>query len=205
MFCPKWLFEACCGSATDEYLRLDLPIEIVSKKYAHDVLSEDYDAIEAAEILGSLESMVKFLSEIEAGEAAADQARGFCYYRAAFDGPGRERKIKTMFGSQLDGVKTKDYSQAATTKGVQSLCFCCPQQAAASSSLIHGAPSQLTDIGVFQKLSHTQSTNVLDFPVKTRLSSLVVFSPACHHVVQESLSFFKAGHSLIHRCELLLI
>jgi len=53
MFCPKWLFEACCGSATDEYLRLDLPIEIVSKKYA-DVLSEDYDAIEATEILASL-------------------------------------------------------------------------------------------------------------------------------------------------------
>ena len=160
MFCPKWLFEACCGSATDEYLRLDLPIEIVSKKYA-DVLSEDYDAIEATEILASLESMVIFLSEIEAGEAAADQARGFCYYRAAFDGPGRERKIKTMFGSQLDGVKTKDYSQVATTKAFKAYVFAVrnkqlPLAAHSWSS------SQLTDIGVFQKLS-TQSTNILDF------------------------------------------
>ena len=59
MFCPKWLFEACCGAATDEYLRLDLPIEMISKKYA-DILSEDYNEIEAVEFLGPLESMVVF-------------------------------------------------------------------------------------------------------------------------------------------------
>lgn len=160
MFCPKWLFEACCGSATDEYLRLDLPIEIVSKKYA-DVLSEDYNTIDATEIHGPLENMVIFLSEIEAGEAAADQARGFCYYRAAFDGPGRERKIKTMFGSQLDGVKTKDYSQAATTKAFKAYVFAVRNKQLPLASY-SWSPSQLTNIGVFQKLS-AQSTSILDF------------------------------------------
>ena len=159
MFCPKWLFEACCGSATDEYLRLDLPIEMISKKYA-DILSEDYNEIEAGEFLGPLESMVVFLGEIEAGEAAADQARGFCYYRAAFDGPGRERKVKTMFGSQLDGVKTKDYNQAATIKAFKAYVF------AVRNKQLPLAPhswsaDHLSDIGIFQKLSQ-QSTNILD-------------------------------------------
>ena len=108
MFCPRWLFEACCGSATSEYLRLDMPIEMIGKKYGG-IMSEDYQGIDTSSISMAIEPMVLFLHEIAAGEAAADYALGFCYYRTVFESPNRERKMKSMFGSQVDAIKSKDY------------------------------------------------------------------------------------------------
>ena len=108
MFCPRWLFEGCCGSATSEYLRLDMPIEMIGKKYGS-IMAEDYEGIDAAHIGMVIENMVLFLHEIAAGENAADYALGFCYYRTIFERPNRERKIKSMFGSQVDAIKSKDY------------------------------------------------------------------------------------------------
>ena len=108
MFCPRWLFEACCGSATSEYLRLDLPVEMIGRKYSK-VMSVDYQGIDGSSITMMIETMVLFLNEISAGENAADYALGFCYYRTVFENPKSERKIKSMFGSQLDAIKVKDY------------------------------------------------------------------------------------------------
>lgn len=108
MFCPRWLFEACCGSATSEYLRLDLPVEMIGSKYSK-VMSVDYHGIDETSITMMIETMVLFLNEISAGENAADYALGFCYYRTVFEKPNSERKIKSMFGSQLDAIKVKDY------------------------------------------------------------------------------------------------
>ena len=109
MFCPRWLFEACCGSATNEYLRLDLPIGMIGSKYSK-VMGVDYQGIDESSITMIIETMVLFLNEISAGENAADYALGFCYYRTVFEKPNTERKIKAMFGSQLDAIKVKDYN-----------------------------------------------------------------------------------------------
>ena len=108
MFCPRWLFEACCGSATNEYLRLDLPVEMIGSKYSK-AMAVDYQGIDESSVTMMIETMVLFLNEISSGENAADYALGFCYYRTVFEKPNTERKIKSMFGSQLDAIKVKDY------------------------------------------------------------------------------------------------
>jgi hypothetical protein len=85
-----------------------MPIEMIGKKYSG-IMSEDYQGIDNSSISMVIEPMVLFLHEIAAGEAAADYALGFCYYRTVFESPNRERKMKSMFGSQVDAIKSKDY------------------------------------------------------------------------------------------------
>ena len=160
MFCPRWLFEACCGSATSEYLRLDLPIEMIGKKYSH-IMAEDYEGIDAPHIGMMIEKMVLFLHEIAAGEDAADYALGFCYYRTVFESPNRERKMKSMFGSQVDAIKSKDYNTNDVLLAFKAYVY------SVRNNQTPLAPpgwniKQYEEIDLYQRLS-AQSGSVLDY------------------------------------------
>ena len=160
MFCPRWLFEACCGSATSEYLRLDLPIEMIGSKYSG-AMANDYQGIDASLINMMIENMVLFLNEIAAGENAADYALGFCYYRTIFEKPKSERKIKAMFGSQLDAVKIKDYDANDVLLVFKAYVF------ALRNNQTPLAPAgwniqQVEEIELYQRLS-AQGGSLLDF------------------------------------------
>ena len=160
MFCTKWLFEACCGSATSEYLRLDMPIEMIGKKYST-IMTEDYQGIDASLINMTIESMVFFMHEIAAGEAAADYALGFCYYRTVFEAPGRERKIKSLFGSQLDAVKTKEYSTDNTILAFKAYVFALRNQQTPLAPT-GWTIKQIEEIDLYQRLS-AQNGGLLDY------------------------------------------
>ena len=160
MFCPRWLFEACCGSATNDFLRLDMPIEMIGKKYSQ-VMSEDYEPIEAALITAGVENMLLFLNEISAGESAADYALGFCYYRTAFESQGRERKIKAMFGSQLDGVKAQEYDADRCLVAFKAYVFALRNQQTPKAPPGWGLKSR-EDIDLYQRLS-AQGGSFLDY------------------------------------------
>ena len=160
MFCPRWLFEACCGSATSDYLRLDFPIEMIGSKYSK-VMSEDYQGIDESSINTIIETMVLFLNEISAGENAADYALGFCYYRTVFENPKSERKIKSIFGSKLDAVKVKDYNNNDVLLAFKAYVF------ALRNDQTPLAPAgwnikQVEDIDLYQRLA-AQGGSLLDF------------------------------------------
>ena len=160
MFCPRWLFEACCGSATSEYLRLDVPIEMIGSKYSK-VMGVDYQGIDESSITMMIETMVLFLNEISAGENAADYALGFCYYRTVFEKPNSERKIKSMFGSQLDAIKIKDYDGNDVLLAFKAYVF------ALRNNQTPLAPAgwnikQVEEIDLYQRLS-AQGGGLLDY------------------------------------------
>ncbi|MEK9569597.1 MAG: hypothetical protein VW124_11375 [Paracoccaceae bacterium] len=160
MFCPRWLFDACCGSATNDYLRFDMPIEMIGKKYS-EAMSEDYVAIEAAFITAGIENMVLFLNEISAGESAADYALGFCYFRTAFESQGRERKIKSMFGSQLDGVKVQEYDVDKCLVAFKAYVFALRNQQTPKAPPGWSIKSR-EDIDLYQRLS-VKGDSLLDY------------------------------------------
>lgn len=158
-FCPKWLFDACCGSATSEYLGSDLNIELIGKKYSL-VLSEHYDGVEISDMTAPVERMVLFLNEINAGENAADNALGFCYFRTTYEKANQERKIKSMFGSQLEGDKEKEYSTENVLKSFKAYIY------AFRHEQVPGVPSNWTirdvvEIELYKKLSE-RGASVLD-------------------------------------------
>ncbi|MDC3293957.1 hypothetical protein OAW18_06660 [Alphaproteobacteria bacterium] len=160
MFCPRWLFEACCGAATNEYLRLDLPIEMIGSKYGG-TMADDYQDIDASSITIIIEAMVIFLNEISAGENAADYALGFCYYRTVFEKPNSERKIKSMFGSQLDATKVKDYDGNDVLLAFKAYVF------ALRNNQTPLAPAgwnikQVEEIDLYQRIS-AQGGSLLDY------------------------------------------
>jgi len=160
MFCPRWLFEACCGAATNEYLRLDLPIEMIGSKYGG-TMADDYQDIDASSVTKIIEAMVIFLNEISAGQNAADYALGFCYYRTVFEKPNSERKIKSMFGSQLDATKVKDYDGNDVLLAFKAYVF------ALRNNQTPLAPAgwnikQVEEIDLYQRIS-AQGGSLLDY------------------------------------------
>ena len=123
-------------------------------------MAEDYEGIDASHISMMIEKMVLFLHEIAAGEDAADYALGFCYYRTVFESPNRERKIKSMFGSQVDAIKSKDYDANDVLLAFKAYVY------AVRNKQTPMAPpgwniKQFEDIDLYQRLS-AQNGSVLD-------------------------------------------
>ena len=67
--------------------------------------------------------MLQFLADIEAGENAVDLLHSFTYFRVYFEGPGRPRKTKPLFGSIEDPAKTKEWSKDAAPKAFRAFVF----------------------------------------------------------------------------------
>jgi len=118
-FCPKWVFEAACAAAAAEYLSRQLDLNTVANGYAA-TLSDFYQPIAAEEVAGVIEPMLRFLDELDAGETAAPLATGFCYNRITFDQPNKPRKLKGLFGSADEPVKSfKAYVYALRNQVVE--------------------------------------------------------------------------------------
>jgi len=121
-FCPDWMFDACIARAAQDFLTFELPLMAVSKKYANG-LSEAYSEVRPEEIVAGAEEIVRFLGEVDAGDAAADILRGFSYYRLKFEGFNKPRKLKSMFSSADDPVKEKKYSAEESVKKFKAYVF----------------------------------------------------------------------------------
>ena len=137
-----------------------MPIERIGKKDSQ-IMEEDDEGIDDPHIGMMIEKMVLFLHEIAAGEDAADYALGFCYYRTVFESPNRERKMKSMFGSQVDAIKSKDYDANDVLLAFKAYVF------GVRNNQIPMAPSgwsinHLKNIDLYQRLS-AQGGSVLDY------------------------------------------
>ena len=66
---------------------------------------------------------MQFLSEIEAGEGAVDLLDAFIHFRLFYEGIGRPRKMKPLFGVLDDAVKVKVWSPDAVVKAFRAYTF----------------------------------------------------------------------------------
>ena len=122
MHCPSFIFEMSAGRVALEFLEGELGLEAFSAKYAA-ALGERYAEIDQDSLHQTSESMMQFLSEIEAGENATNLLNGYVYYRLYFEGPNRPRKLKPMFGTVEDPAKAKEWSADGAAKGFRAYVF----------------------------------------------------------------------------------
>lgn len=121
-YVPGWIFEAAVTNACREFLAADLPMNAICKKYAQG-LSERYSEIRLEEFSIGIESLTRFLAEVDAGEAAVDFLNGFVFYRIHYETKSKPRKLKPLFGSVEDPVKTLEYSTEETLKKFKAYVF----------------------------------------------------------------------------------
>ena len=104
------------------FLSSEIGLESFSQKYFRG-LSERYEDVTQDDINGAAEGMMQFLADIEAGENAVDLLHSFTYFRVYFEGPGRPRKIRPLFGSIEDPVKTREWSKDGAPKAFRAFVF----------------------------------------------------------------------------------
>ena len=124
-------------------------------------LSEFYQPIAAEEIADVIGSMLRFLDELDAGEAAAPMVLGFCYNRVSFEQPNKPRKLKGLFGSADEPAKGREHSADAAVKSFKAYVFSLRNQ------VVELAPvgwklADVEDSDVLQKLTN-QNLSPLDF------------------------------------------
>ena len=121
-FCPEWIFGSCCAITARDFLSSENSINSISRKFAKG-LSEHYNEIKFEEITECAETILQFLSEIEAGDEAVDYLNHYIHKRILFKENGAERKLSGMFASPLDPEKTRDYSTDKSTKVFRATIF----------------------------------------------------------------------------------
>lgn len=122
MNCPRFIYEMAVARTAAEYLGSELALETYAKKYA-DGLTTLYSEIALVSITEPAESMLQFLSEIDAGELAVELLNDYVYFRLFFEGVGKPRKMKPMFGSLEDPVKPVEISSMEAAKGFRAFVF----------------------------------------------------------------------------------
>ena len=159
-FCPKWVFEASCVAACADFISRQIDLNTVSKSYST-VLSEFYQPLAPEEISGVIELTVRFLDELDAGEASVPMLSGFCYNKINFEQPNKARKLKGIFGSADEAVKVREYGAEGAVKSFKAYVY------SLRNDVVGLAPAgwklaDVKDSDVFQKLSN-QTISPLDF------------------------------------------
>jgi len=122
MHCPDFIYDMAVARTASEYLSSELALDAFAKKYA-DGLSERYTAIAQESFQGPAEGVLQFLSEIEAGEQAVELLGDYAYFRLYFEGVGRPRRMKPLFGSLEDGAKAPQINVADAAKAFRVYVF----------------------------------------------------------------------------------
>ena len=122
MNCPGWIYEICVARTASEFLRSELAITAFSLKYSSS-LSVIYEKIEPENFQDPAEEILKFLSEIEAGENAVEYLEHYTYFRLYFENTNSKRKMKPMFGSIEDPVKNIEFDKIKVIKSFKAFIF----------------------------------------------------------------------------------
>jgi hypothetical protein len=121
-FCPEWVFQICAAKTASDFLSSNNSINMISKKFASG-LSEHFNEVKFEEICETAEAILGFLSEVGAGEESVNFINDYIFHRTCFAGNGNPRKIKSMFSSELDGTKTKEYTLKQSLKNFRATTF----------------------------------------------------------------------------------
>lgn len=122
MFCPQWIFDICVARTASEFLYSELSLTPFAIKYSKG-LSSIYEPIETQQIEIPAEGLLQFLTEIKAGESAADFLRLYTYFKLYFETNNTKRKLTPLFGSIEDPVKNMDYNEEKAVKNFRAFVF----------------------------------------------------------------------------------
>ena len=109
MYCPGWIFNAASARVAYEFLNSEMPIETFAKKYASG-LSESFAEVPWEVILAATTPCLEFLSEVDAGERAAEFLNDYVYHEIYFEKVNVPRKLKPLFGTIEDSTKSMEYT-----------------------------------------------------------------------------------------------
>ena len=123
MFTPGWIFDISVARTASEYLSSEIGIEAFAKKYAEGLASYYKNAIEVEVFSDTAETILEFLSEIEAGDRAVEFLNDFTYFRLYYENNSTPRKMKPLFGSIEDGEKLQEYKPEETIKAFRAYIF----------------------------------------------------------------------------------
>jgi hypothetical protein len=124
MFCPNWIFDISVARVAGEFLSSDLTLDAYSKKYAEGINKSYPNHQLSPEIFSdAAQTILEFLSEVEAGDQAVDLISNFTYFRLYYVSINQPRKMKSMFGSIEDSVKTNEVKPDFTLKSFRAFVF----------------------------------------------------------------------------------
>ena len=86
-------------------------------------LENKFDYLPRREVERTLEKILQFLSEINAGEDAVNYINDYIHYRVNFESSGSPRKLSGMFSSAFNPQKVKDYDSEKCFKIFKATVF----------------------------------------------------------------------------------
>jgi hypothetical protein len=123
MFAPGWVFQIAVMRTAAEFLSSELGLEAFGEKYSGGIEKIYGQKIPVEAFTETAQSILEFLSEIEAGDQAVELLTDFTYFRLYNESIGRPRKMKSMFGSIEDPVKQSEFNTAETIKAFRAYVF----------------------------------------------------------------------------------
>lgn len=123
MFAPNWVYDVAVIRTAYEFLSSEVGIEAFGKKYAEGLTKLYNNSITPEMLFEPAQTILEFLSEIEAGEQAVELLNDFTYFRLYHEGVNRPRKMKSMFGTIEDPVKAQEYKSDDTIKAFRAYVF----------------------------------------------------------------------------------
>jgi len=81
MYVPKWIFDISVARTASEFLSSVIGIEAFAKKYSEGLSKYYSTPIDAALFNDTAQSMLEFLSEIEAGDKAVEFLNDYIFFR----------------------------------------------------------------------------------------------------------------------------
>lgn len=107
-YCPEWLFAALAALVAQRYLSSQLGIDAFAARYAQ-VVAERYAPIPSEMLAAAAEGYLRHLSEAET-EDADTVLHAYAHLRICTDGHGTPRKLRKLFGSELEGTRAAEYT-----------------------------------------------------------------------------------------------
>jgi hypothetical protein len=122
MNCPSWIYEICVARTASEFLHSELGLSAISAKYSSG-LSEFYEKIDPVFFEDPAEELLRFLSEIQSAENAAEYLEGFTYFKLHFESANVKRKLSSIFGNIEDPTKDYDIHEVKIVKNFKAYVF----------------------------------------------------------------------------------
>ncbi len=109
--CPDWIFDVVSSRVCVQFLAESHPLELSTNHFL-DQLHTAYSNVDPKLVTEVAEHMVRFLSEVEAGEEAVNVLNDFIYFRINYETTSKKRNLKPLFGNPEDGVAAVKHFEA---------------------------------------------------------------------------------------------
>jgi len=109
--CPDWIFDIVSTRTCILFLTSSHPLEMSANLFCQ-TLNQNYDASEPKGVSEVAEHMVRFLSEVNAGEEAVLFLNDFIYFRLNYETKTKKRNLKPLFGNPEEGTAQASHSDA---------------------------------------------------------------------------------------------